>query len=203
MSVKPIRLHPTRRSIIATATGLAAAGFWGNCGRAQLSEADLPDAMDALTQMMPQAAPKLTFRNAKGRQLSLADYAGHALVVNLWATWCGPCVAEIPSFAALSRKLAASGALVLPISVDMNGAEAVRPFYASHNIISLPILLDPDGANFQVLNTDSIPVTLVLNASGQMVARTDGAANWDTPRTLEFLQSLAVKPQNQDGFIPV
>jgi thiol-disulfide isomerase/thioredoxin len=203
LSVKPLRLHPTRRSIIAAATGLAAAGFWGNCSPAQLSEADLPDAMDVLTQMMPQAAPKLVFRNIKGKQLGLPDYAGHALVVNLWATWCGPCVAELPSFAALSHQLAGSGALVLPISIDMNGADAVRPFYKSHGITSLPILLDPDGTNLEVLNTDGIPVTIILNAAGQMVARMDGAANWNTPGLLKFVKSLTAKPQNQDGFIPV
>jgi thiol-disulfide isomerase/thioredoxin len=206
LSVKTARPRFTRRSIIAAAPGLAFAGAWGNSALAQTDSdsGDLPDAADAMVKIMPTAAPHVVFTNAKGQKLNLSDFAGHTLLVNLWATWCGPCVAELPSFAALAPKLKTLGALVLPISIDMSGAGAVQPFYAAHGIRSLPILLDSVGANLQALNTDAIPLTIVINPAGQLVARMDGAANWNTPAILAFLKSLGGDGPtgNPDGFIP-
>lgn len=123
--------------------------------------------------------------------MSLADYRGNGLVVNIWATWCGPCVAELPSFAAISRTLARSKILVLPISVDLEGSKAVKPFYASHGITDLPILLDPDGSAMDVLNTNGIPVTIIVNPEGQLVGRLDGGADWNSADTLALLRRLA------------
>jgi thiol-disulfide isomerase/thioredoxin len=182
-------LH-SRRSIIAAATGLAASALAGNRAVAQADDSGLPDAADSLAPMQPVAAPDLKFTNAKGRSLSLADYAGHVLVVNLWATWCGPCVAEIPSFAALAGQIQPFGGLILPISIDANGVQAVRPFYELHMITDLPVLLDPDGNNLDVLNTDGVPVTIIINREGRLAGRVDGASNWNTPRVRAFLRSL-------------
>jgi thiol-disulfide isomerase/thioredoxin len=190
LSVKPVCPHPTRRSIIAAAAGLAAAGLWSNSSSAQTEVAGLPDAAEALTKVMPTVAPRLVFANPQGQQLSLAHYAGHALVVNLWATWCGPCVAELPTLAALAATVRPYGILVLPISIDLTGAAAVQPYYAKHGIRDLPVLLDPNGDNMQVLDTNAIPLTIIINASGQLVARVDGAADWDTPDVVAFLRSL-------------
>ena len=186
----------SRRSIIAAATGLAASALAGNRAKAQTDDSGLPDAADSLSPMAAVAAPALKFTDAKGRQLSLADYAGHVLVVNLWATWCGPCVDEVPSFAALAGQIQPFGGLVLPISIDANGAKAVRPFYELHKITDLPILLDPNGDNLDVLNTDGVPITVVINPQGQLVAQVEGASNWNTPRVQAFLRSLvSVPPQ--------
>jgi len=87
---------------------------------------------------------------------------------------------------------------VLPISIDTNGAKAVQPFYALHGITNLPVLLDPDGDNLDVLNSDGVPITLVIDPGGRLVARLEGAANWNTPRVRAFLQSLApTQPQTK------
>jgi len=162
----------------------------GNRAVAQTDDSALPDAADGLDTMAPVAPPPLKFTDAKGRQLSLADYAGHVLVVNLWATWCGPCVDEIPTLAALAAQIQPLGGLVLPISIDTDGAQAVQPFYAMHNITNLPVLLDPDGNNLDLLNTDGVPVTLIINAKGKLVARLDGGANWNTPKIRALIKSL-------------
>lgn len=140
---------------------------------------------------MFSAAPPLTFTDAKGHKLTLNSYRGHILVVNLWATWCGPCTDELPTFVALAPQIKRFGGLILPISIDLEGINAVRPFYARANIHNLPILLDPEGHNLDVLNTDGIPVTLIIDPHGKLAARVDGAANWNTPRVLDFLRSLA------------
>lgn len=155
-----------------------------------MDDSGLPDAADGFDPMAPIAPPNLRFTDAKGTKLSLAGYKTHVLVVNLWASWCGPCVEELPTLAALGQQIQTFGGLVLPISIDAGGAAAVRPFYERHAITSLPILLDPDGDNLDVLDTDGVPVTLVIDPLGRQVARLDGAANWNTPRIRAFLKSL-------------
>jgi len=140
---------------------------------------------------MPSPAPALKFTDALGKALSLESYRGSGLVVNVWATWCGPCVAELPTFAAISQSLAKSKILVLPISVDLDGAKAVQPFYASHGIKDLPVLLDPEGSTTAALNTPGIPVTIIVNPQGQLVGRLDGSANWNSPATLALVRQLA------------
>ena len=205
LSVKPSRpFLLSRRSFIAGASGLALAGGLGNSATAQIAENDLPDAAAALTQVMPTLAPPLRFTDVQGRQLTLGDYRGHTLVVNLWATWCGPCIAEIPSFAALAPQLKESGVLILPISIDLTGAQVVRPFFARHGISNLPILLNQDGSDLQVLDSNGIPVSVVINPLGQLVAHLDGAANWNTSDTIAFLRGLgATTPTSgQGGRVP-
>jgi thiol-disulfide isomerase/thioredoxin len=174
----------------------------GNHAAAQTDDSALPDAADGLDIMAPIAPPPLKFTDAKGRRLSLADYGGHVLVVNLWATWCGPCVDEIPSLATLAAQIEPFGGLVLPISIDTGGAQAVQPFYTQHNITNLPVLLDPDGDNLDLLNTDGVPVTLIINVEGKLVARLDGGANWNTPKIQALLEALLpAKPQPKPGHI--
>jgi thiol-disulfide isomerase/thioredoxin len=200
---KPNRLILSRRSVIAATAGLTLGGVASNSARAQAELEDLPDAGPNLSQTAPAPAPDLKFFSAAGKPLSLANYRGSGLVVNIWATWCGPCVAELPSFAAIARSLAASKILVLPISVDFDGVKAVRPFYASRNITGLPILLDPDGAATDTLNADGIPVTIIINPRGELVGRLEGAANWNTPDTVALLRQLAGVRQDTGGFQPV
>ena len=151
----------------------------------------MPDAASVIDQIMPMPAPVLNFTDASGRKLTLASYRGSGLVVNIWATWCGPCVAELPSIAAISGRLAKSKILVLPISVDLDGAKAVPPFYASHGIKDLPVLLDPDGNTTGALNAQGIPVTIVVNRQGQLVGRLDGSADWNSAASIALVRQLA------------
>ena len=171
-------------------------GNWLNARAWAQDDDGLPDAADGITQMAPEPAPVLSFTDAKGAKLSLAEFRGHVLVVNIWATWCGPCADELPTFVTLAAAMKRYGGLVLPISIDVDGANAVSPFYALHNITGLPILLDPQGDDLDILNTDGVPVTMVLNPAGQVVARIDGGAKWDTPRIQAFLRALS-KPEGQ------
>jgi thiol-disulfide isomerase/thioredoxin len=165
----------------------------------------MPDAADGLGGIAPTPLPNLKFLSAAGKALTLADFRGSGLVVNIWATWCGPCVAELPSFAAIAPGLAASKILVLPISIDFEGLKVVQPFYATHGITTLPILLDPDGTITDTINAHGIPITLIINPAGQLVARLDGGANWNTPATIRRLHHLAAPPATgtASGFQPV
>ena len=175
-----------------------------NRAYAQTEFDDLPDAATGWNAFAPVPPPPLVFQNIRGRRLTLADFKGHVLLVNLWATWCGPCKEELPTFAALAPKLKTFGGLVLPISIDVDGVSAVKAYSTQQGIKSLPILVDPDGNDLDMMQTNGIPVTLVIDASGKAVARLDGAANWNTKAVIEFLRHQTRRGDpNPDGFTNV
>ena len=127
----------TRR--VALAGGTLAAVLAPRKPRATAADA-LPDLK--LTEP-PVGPPPISFVDAEGDSHTLKEYLGYGVVLNLWATWCAPCVAELPSLAVLAGKLGSERVVVLPLSSDRGGATAVRQFYQAHGIRNLPILLDP------------------------------------------------------------
>jgi thiol-disulfide isomerase/thioredoxin len=138
----------------------------------------------------PAAPPAATFTNAEGAPHTLADFAGSGLVVNLWATWCAPCVAEMPALQGLAEAVAKDGILVLPLSADFGGAPAVRKFYAAHQITALKIWLDPKGAVGQVWGVRGLPTTLIIDRHGREQGRMEGAVDWTNPATLAAIRRL-------------
>ena len=139
----------------------------------------------------PPAIPAAaTFQEADGTLRSLGDYAGKGLVVNLWATWCVPCVAEMPELQDLARKVAGEGILVLPLSSDRGGAEVVRRFYAANGIEALPVLLDPRGEAGRAWGARGLPTTIVIDRQGRERGRVEGAIDWAGAATVAELRRL-------------
>lgn len=135
--------------------------------------------------------PDFQFRLPDGTVKTLADYAGRGIVLNLWATWCAPCVAEMPSLDALAAAVRPSGAVVLPLSSDRGGAAAVERWYAAHDIKNLPVLLDPTGAAARTLNARGIPTTLLIDGKGRERGRLEGGADWADPKAVAMVKALA------------
>ena len=138
----------------------------------------------------PRAVPPLSFVDAAGTTRRLGDDAGRGVVLNLWATWCAPCVAEMPSLAVLARQGAAAGLVVLPLSSDRGGAAVVERFYRAHGIVGLPVLLDPNGAATEALGARGLPTTLLIDRQGRERARLEGAADWAAAAALPMLIRL-------------
>ncbi|MCF3946723.1 TlpA family protein disulfide reductase [Acidiphilium sp. AL] len=181
----------SRRHFAAIGAGLAAPGLASLAGFGKSARAsDLPDAAGALGEIMPVPPPPFHFMNAGGRRLTLAHYRGEGLVVNFWATWCGPCTRELPTLAALNKVLLPDGIRVLPISVDSSGARAVEPYYAKHHIEGLPVLVDPSSSALAAFHVDGIPLTVLIDRKGDMVARLEGAGDWNTPATAAKVRRL-------------
>ena len=130
--------------------------------------------------------PALTLRDGKGGTLALAALKGAPVLVNLWATWCAPCVKELP---ALGR-LAAGGHLrVVTISEDMAGTGAPGAFIAAKAGGALPGWLDPDNAATAALGAESLPTSVLYDAAGHEVWRTAGGRDWDSAESRELLSS--------------
>ncbi|UFN47733.1 TlpA family protein disulfide reductase [Roseomonas sp. OT10] len=124
--------------------------------------------------------PELAFTDGEGAPKSLASFAGQGVVLNLWATWCPPCVAEMPALDRLQAMLQAEGIVVVPLSSDRGGRAQVAPFYAARGLKHLGMWLDPRGAVGRALGVRGLPTTLVLDRQGRERARLEGAADWDS-----------------------
>ena len=147
--------------------------------------------IEKLVRTEPPAIPAAAgFQEGDGTARTLSDYAGRGLVVNLWATWCVPCVVEMPELQELARKVAGAGILVLPLSSDRGGAEVVRRFYAANRIDGLPILLDPRGDAARAWGVRGLPTTLVIDRQGRERGRVEGAIDWASPATIAALTRL-------------
>lgn len=190
MSVTCKRLYLKRRSLIAAASGLTLWGALGN--RARADDDGLDDASadwQALNPPLP--VPELKFSTVKGKPGRLDEYLGHVVVVNLWATWCGPCKMELPSLNRLAARIKPFGGVVLAISVDDDGLASAGPFIKARGFKNLVIGTDPDGDDLDAVGADGIPATVVLRPDGKVVAALEGGANWDTDKVVAFLQKLA------------
>ena len=122
-------------------------------------------------------APADAFIAPDGAKVTLAQFRGKPLLVNLWATWCVPCVREMPTLDALAAREA--GKLqVLVISQDLQGAEKVGPYFAKANFRQLKPYLDPENGVGFALSGGQLPTTVLLDAEGKEVWRVTGGMDW-------------------------
>jgi thiol-disulfide isomerase/thioredoxin len=136
----------------------------------------------------------LTFQDAEGRETRFESFRGRGLVVNFWATWCPPCVAEMPALDRAHAALARDGIEVLPLSSDRGGRAQVEPFYARTGLKNLAIWLDPRSAAGRAFGIRGLPTTIILDRSGREVARLEGEAEWDRPEMLAAIRRLVRGP---------
>ena len=138
--------------------------------------------------------PAFTFLDAEGQEKTVADFAGQGLVVNLWATWCAPCVAEMPALEKLAAALAAERVAVLPLSSDRGGKAVVEAFYQRVGLTGLGVWLDPRGAAARALGARGLPTTVIVDRAGQERARLEGDAAWDRPDMVAAVRRLVGPP---------
>ena len=137
-------------------------------------------------------APKFTLRNLRGNLEGLDDHAGKVIVVNFWATWCAPCVKEMPSFETLYRRFRSQGLTVLAVSLDKDRSAKVQEFVDKYKL-SFPVLLDTEGVAEKLYPSFTIPFTYVIDKQGRVAARIDGAKDWESSETFKAVEYL-LKP---------
>ena len=137
----------------------------------------------------PQPAPAVSFTAIDGKTASLADFKGKPAVVNLWATWCQPCLKEMPSLERLAAQFAGQ-LTVAAVSEDHAGTKVVGPFVADKGFQKLAIYLDPQGELGHVIGLRGLPTSLVIDAKGQVVGRVEGGADWDSAKMQAMLRPL-------------
>jgi thiol-disulfide isomerase/thioredoxin len=117
-------------------------------------------------------------------------------VVNFWASWCIPCVRELPLFAKFKPLAEAAGIEVLTVNVDKDGAPAARKFLEEQGIKDMPVILDPDGSVSKVLKVRGMPTALLINAKSEETARMEGEADWSGPGVLDVVRELLALPSH-------
>jgi thiol-disulfide isomerase/thioredoxin len=150
----------------------------------------LPAAAFNFTPSEPKPAPKLTFQDADGHQLSLDDFRGQVVVLNLWATWCAPCRREMPSLDRLQAKYGGDGLEILPLSVDRGGPDQIQTFYDEVGVQHLKIYRDPKAAASRALGAFGLPTTVVFDREGREVGRVLGPDEWDSDEALTVLRAI-------------
>jgi cytochrome c biogenesis protein CcmG/thiol:disulfide interchange protein DsbE len=114
-----------------------------------------------------KAAPNFTLKDADGRNVSLSDYKGKVVLLNFWATWCGPCKIEIPWFIEFEQKYKDRGFAVLGVSMDEEGWEAVRP-YLQKTRINYRVVIGTDTVAQSYGGVESLPTTFVIDKDGRI-----------------------------------
>jgi cytochrome c biogenesis protein CcmG, thiol:disulfide interchange protein DsbE len=133
----------------------------------------------------------LEFRlpDMKGQLVNLSDFRGKIVIVHFWATWCPPCVEEIPTLAYLNQELAGGDFAMLAISVDEGGAKAVGSFLKQKGL-NVPVLLDPDRATSARYGTFKFPETYILDREGIVRYKIIGPSNWRDPLAAKLIKDM-------------
>jgi peroxiredoxin len=135
------------------------------------------------------SAPDFSLKNLNGKRDGLSNYKGQVVVLNVWATWCGPCRIEMPFLESLYRRFRSEGFAVLAVSIDKGSDKAVKSFVDEYQL-SFPVLLDTDEQVERLYPAFSVPVTYVIDKAGLVVARVDGAKNWSSQETIDSIEYL-------------
>jgi peroxiredoxin len=148
-------------------------------------------AAGKLTAGSGEPAPPLALRNLDGGEVRLDSFRGRTVVVNFWATWCAPCVAEMPSLARLRAKLAPDGVEVLGVNLQENAAR-IRPF-AQRLGLKFPIVRDHDGAVTKAWGARVFPTTFVVGPDQRIALVAIGDIDWDAPDVEARIRAIAGK----------
>jgi len=174
---------------------------WGPWGKAPVPAPPVtaPAAATSGTEKLrwytdPQPAATTSFNDDKGATLTLADFKGRVLVVNFWATWCAPCVHEMPTLDALQAALGGDTFAVVAISQDRDGLAVAKPFQEKQGWKNLTLYLEPDSRFARDAKLQGLPTSLIVDRQGREVARLEGTADWSHPEMIAALKKVIESP---------
>ena len=161
-------------------------------GAADEGEADMPDRTklgEFVPSSQPFTAPAISLADTNGHSVELSELRGKLVLVNLWATWCEPCLREMPSLERLQSQLGERIA-VLAVSEDRGGNKTVEPFIAKLGLKSVKIYIDPKSEVGHAFGARGLPTSFLIDREGKVLGRVEGAAEWDSPKILGVLEPL-------------
>lgn len=137
----------------------------------------------------PEPVPAVTFKDGAGNDVTLEAFKGRTVLVNLWATWCGPCREEMPSLDRLQAALGSDKFEVIALSLDRGGADASKKFLDEVKATNLKLYVDPSAKAGSALKLIGMPTTVLINREGQEVGRLAGSAEWDSEEAKKLIEA--------------
>lgn len=128
----------------------------------------------------PEALPAFTFQGKDGKALTIADFKGKTILLNLWATWCAPCRHEMPALDRLQAAMGSDKFEVVALSLDKDGVDKAQKFLGEIKVSHLNFYIDPTGKEGFNLKPVGLPTTLLIDAEGREIGRLAGPAEWDS-----------------------
>lgn len=147
--------------------------------------------LSKLVESAPAPVPQVAFTDLDGNAHTLADWKGKAVLLNFWATWCAPCRQEMPALDALQKAKGGDRFAVLTVAVGRNPPAAVQAFFAEAGVSALPTLADPQMTLSRAMGVLAMPVSVLIDAEGNEVARMAGDADWSSPAAQTLIDALA------------
>ena len=138
----------------------------------------------------PIKVPPVAFKDKDNQDISLTDFSGTPILLNLWATWCAPCIAEMPALDRLQANLQEASLVIITLSLDRGGLAEIGPFWEETKLTSLKIYFDATMNTGQTLGARGLPTTLLINSEGLEVARAEGPAEWDSPEVIRYFRHI-------------
>jgi peroxiredoxin len=138
-------------------------------------------------------APDFTYPDLSGNIVRLSDHRGKVVLVNIWATWCPPCIEEVPSMKSLYQKLKGEKFEILAVSIDQQGKTAVSLFMKKHKL-NFTALLDPQGTIAAPYKATGVPESFIVDKNGILVQKIIGPINWESPEVIGFIRDLIQQP---------
>jgi len=145
----------------------------------------------------PKAATEFSWRGPTGSEVSLKTYAGKTVLINFWATWCAPCITELPSLLRLQEKLGSAPIAVIALNIDRGeaGAEKARAMLKRLKLEGLAFHHDSQSQAYRALGVEVMPTTIVFDSQGREAGRLRGPAEWDEPEAVKLLKALSETPK--------
>jgi thiol-disulfide isomerase/thioredoxin len=141
----------------------------------------------------PRELPALPIKNEQGQALTLSDFQGRVVLLNIWATWCPPCREEMPSLDRLNAKRGGESFEVVALSIDSDPS-LVMPFYREIGVKTLRGYFDPTTRALTALGAFAVPTTLLIDQQGREVGRSLGPAEWDSPEVEALIDTVLTPP---------
>ena len=180
-------------SIVFIALGTAMWGFFGQ--KSSKNKATTTTIAPPLIGWMKNFTPadpvgpamKLEVLAQNGKFLSLKKFRGKLLLINFWATWCTPCILEMPSLVTLQKKRGGKDFTVLALSQDFRAWKAINPFLEKYKLDGLPIYVDRKSTTGIKLKVIGLPTSVLISPAGKVLGHLKGIAEWDSPEALALI----------------
>ena len=173
---------------------IAIVAFWPtqSAPPGQLGQGEVSTQRDFSLELhdVPRALPAFTFSDEDKNSVQLHSFIGKFVILNLWATWCAPCIKELPALDRLDQILGGPDFEVIALSLDRGGLLDVNPFWTRTGLSNLDIYLDPTMSAGQTLTARGLPTTLLVNKNGLEIARLEGPAEWDSAEAVSYFRTL-------------